>query len=118
MTPKFTPADLDTILDALDELERKDLEYLPSIEKMLKILPEPRCEEHHQAYAEFRKDLIGQQEKLRKQKKMAREKITLLKAKIIMMQQADSIDQLFEDSAKTNRRRGCQQEENSKILRL
>jgi hypothetical protein len=100
MTPNFTPADLDTILDALDELERKDLEFLPSIEKLLKILPEPRCEEHHQAYSDFRKDLLGQEAKMKKQKKMARERITLLKAKIIMLQQAAGVEQLFDEASK------------------
>jgi hypothetical protein len=94
MAVDFTDSDLDTILDALDEMERKDAEYLPSIEKLLKILPEPSDPELHRAYGEFRKDMAKQEKKLKQEKKIRREKITLLKAKIIMLQQERAIDRL------------------------
>src|SRR5262252_642631 len=100
--PEFTDADLDTILDALDEMERKDAEFLPGIEKLLKILPEPRCEEHHRAYAEFRQDMLKQESKLKKEKKIRREKITLLKAKIIVLQQDRAIERLGEPDEDEN----------------
>jgi|SRR5215831_9524301 len=96
MAVDFTDSDLDTILDALDEMERKDAEYLPSIEKLLKILPEPSDPELHHAYGEFRKDMARQEKKLKQEKKLRRERITLLKAKIIMLQQERAIDRLGE----------------------
>ncbi len=92
--PDLNDADLDTILDALDLMERKDTECLPSMEILMKIMPEPRDEERHQAYAEFRRDMKNKEKQLQIEKKIRREKITLLKAKIIMWQQDEAIEHI------------------------
>jgi hypothetical protein len=98
---EFTPQDLDTILDALDEWETKDVELLELIEK-LKHIPDPPEDanpEYREYFLEFKKHMLSQEHKARSNKKQRRERAVLLKAKIILMNQSRAADKLFDESS-------------------
>jgi len=112
---EFTPQDLDTLLDALDEWETKDVELLELIEK-LKHIPDPpedANEQYRETFLEFKKQMLSQEPKARSNKKQRREKAVLLKAKIILINQSRAADKLMEEAQSTSSRRITKPAQNS-----
>ena len=94
--PEFTQSDLETLLDALYTYEAKDDDIPDKLEILVKTLPDI-CddEENSNILRKIKCDLTSKESKLRKERKIRRERITMLKAKIIQAQQEYATDKLF-----------------------
>lgn len=90
--PIFEDGELDLLLDGLERLEKDDLdqaEQLPKAEFLSAMLPKQACcDEHTQVLRQFREQLEGQSATFKRERRIRRERFTLLKAKIIRIQQA------------------------------
>jgi hypothetical protein len=101
----FNGADLETILDALDGWEAESMSLLQMVEKMKQMgePPDDMDEDYRKHCIQFRNHIISQEDKARKDKKVIREKSTLLKAKVILLQQQRGIDELFAQADATEK---------------
>ena len=102
----FTKQDLDTLLDALDEWETKGQDLLHIIEK-LKIIPDPTDdvpEEYREGFLNFKRSMLAQEPEAKKDKKMRREIATMMKAKIILMNQSRAADQMMDEAREEGRK--------------
>jgi MarR-like DNA-binding transcriptional regulator SgrR of sgrS sRNA len=98
----FTKDDMQTILDALESWEAKDLELLETIEK-LKHMNTPEegevPENFRESFCSFRTHMLNQESRAKKDREIRREKCTLLKAKIILMNQRKAAEQALEEAS-------------------
>lgn len=114
-TKSFSDQEIDILLDALDIYEKTkspdDLEYVRMrevadvLEGQLKRQVDIESEEiSHEAISfvnalsSFKKEMILKEKEAISAKKLMREKITLLKAKLILLLQDRAVDSLFEDN--------------------
>jgi hypothetical protein len=95
----FTEQDLQTMLDALDDWEMQDMGFLELIDKIKHIPnpPEDSSPDYVEAFTEFKKHMLSQEDKVRKNRNIRREKATLLKAKIILMNQARAAEKFLDE---------------------
>lgn len=96
---EFTKEDLKTILESLDDWEGKDMELLHIIEKLRQMRNPEEGEvpdEFREGFISFRTHMLNQEGEARKNREIRRERATLLKAKIILMNQRKAAEKAFE----------------------
>ena len=98
----FNDSELETLLDSLDEWESQSAELLNMIDKLRKMgdPPDGADEDYKRDFGQFRDHILGQEQKAKKDKKVRREKATLLKAKVILLQQRSAIERLGDPNEK------------------
>jgi hypothetical protein len=98
----FTKEDYRTILEALDDWEFKDVELLNMIQKLkhLEDPPEGSCpDDFRESFMSFRQHMLSQEADAKQRREIRREKSTLLKAKIILMNQRKAAEKALEDAS-------------------
>jgi len=97
---EFTKEDLKTILESLEDWEAKD-GLLYTIEK-LKQMRNPEegevPDDFREAFVSFRTYMLNQEGEARMNKELRRERATLLKAKIILMNQRKAAEKAFDNA--------------------
>lgn len=106
---KFTPQELDVLLDALDLYEQKksaevsDYQRIRTVSEIIEAHARhcTNCQEKEVASAMrgIREELAGKEKDAEQNKKVLRERVTLLKAKLIMLQQSDAADRVLKDAS-------------------
>jgi hypothetical protein len=98
---ELSDEDLEALLDALDGWEQDSMNLIHMIENMKRVgdPPETMDPDYRKHLIQFRLHILSQEEKARRDKKVIRERATMLKAKVIMMQQNRGVDKVFDQAA-------------------